>query len=114
MLAATANHSYGTGLCRFRSVKDSIDTVTGRLLYHRDTSFINTLGIGDLPEFLSHEHQQLREEAAERLDDCLKDIPLEDLPELLTDSDSIIRDTAISILVIQSIEAGYGGSLDGK
>lgn len=62
-------------------------------------NFINTLAIADLPEFLSHGYQQLRDEAAERLDGCLKNIPSKDLPELLTDSDSIIRDTASNILV---------------
>jgi len=62
-------------------------------------SFVNSLDIKDLPEFLSHSHQQLREEASKRLDDCLKDIPSEVLADLLTDSDSIIRDTANSILV---------------
>ena len=63
------------------------------------SNFINTLTIADLPEFLSHGHLQLREEASERLAYCLKDMPSGDLPELLTDSDSIIRDTASSILV---------------
>jgi hypothetical protein len=44
MLAATANHPYGTGLHRFSSIKSSINAVTGCLLYHLDTGFINTLG----------------------------------------------------------------------
>lgn len=68
-------------------------------------SFINTLDIKVLPEFLSHGHSQIREEAAERLADCIKSIPTEDLPELLTDSDAVVRDTADSILT-HSIFAG--------
>lgn len=62
-------------------------------------SFVNSLDTKDLPEFLSHSHQQIREEASKRLDDCLELLPAEDLPQLLTDSDSIVRDTANRILV---------------
>lgn len=60
--------------------------------------FIGAVDVKDLPEFLSHKHQQLREEASKRLDSCLKSMPAEDLPEFLTDSDSVIRDTASGIL----------------
>ncbi len=61
-------------------------------------NFINSLDIKDLPEFLSHSHQQLREEASKQLDYCLESLPAEDLPELLTDSDSVVRDTASGVL----------------
>lgn len=62
-------------------------------------SFIGTLGIEDLPEFLSHERQELREEAVKRLTGCLKSMPAGDLPELLTDSDSVVRDVAHGALI---------------
>lgn len=62
-------------------------------------NFIGTLDIEDLPEFLSHEHQELREEAAKRLAGCLESMPAGDLPELLTDSDSVVRDVAHGALV---------------
>lgn len=66
---------------------------------HVIRNFIGTLGIEDLPEFLSHERQELREEAVKRLTDCLESMPAGDLPELLTDSDSVVRDVAHGALV---------------
>jgi len=68
-------------------------------------NFVGTLTIEDLPEFLSSEHQQLREETATRLENCLGSISKEDLPELLVDSDSVIRGVASSILTSQESEA---------
>lgn len=65
---------------------------------HVIRSFIGTLTAKDLPEFLSHAHNELREEASKQLRLCLESTPLEDLPELLTDSDPIVRDTASSVL----------------
>lgn len=62
-------------------------------------NFIGTLDIKDLPEFLSHGRQELREEAAKRLADCLESMPAGDLPELLTDSDSVVRDVAYGVLI---------------
>jgi len=62
-------------------------------------NFVGNLTIKDLPELLSSEHQQLREEATTRLKNCLGSISKEDLPELLTDSDSVIRDAASAVLV---------------
>jgi len=67
-------------------------------------NFVGTLTIKDLPEFLSSAHQQLREEAATRLENCLGSISKEDLPELLADSDSVIRGAASSILTSQASE----------
>lgn len=65
---------------------------------HVIRSFIGTLDARALPEFLSHKHKELREEASKQLAVCLASIPVEDLPELLTDSDSVIRNTASGIL----------------
>lgn len=66
---------------------------------HVIRSFIGTLDVKTLPEFLSHKHKELREEAAKQLASCLESMPIEDLPELLTDSDSVVRNTASGILI---------------
>ena len=79
------------------SLRADACTVEGDIYVIRN--FIGTLSIEDLPEFLSHGRQELREEAAKRLADCLESMPAGDLPELLTDSDSVVRDVASGVLI---------------
>lgn len=67
-------------------------------------NFVDTLALKDLPEFLSHESQPLRDLSAERLRYCIGSISTEDLPELLVDTDSAVRGAVSAVLSIEGKE----------